>query len=176
MLFTGKKKKKMSMPSSLVALVLTFSELLSLCCLFYHDNIPDPFAEENTKSGPSTWTLLSRLTEKRTASRMPQTSNNRRSGVTRVNSEYAGVEEGLNSDDTIDKHDHIETIVDGLNVKSSGWLTEDGTSPSSSISESTSKTSDIGKIGNSGPSLEFVSANACIILSNCIGPDRTFIY
>lgn len=164
------------MPSSLVALVLTFSELLSLCCLIFHDNIPDPFSDKNIKSGPFTWTLLSRSTGKRTATRMPQTSNNRRSGVTRVNNEYAGVEEGLDRDDTIDKHDHIETIVDGLNDKSSGWLTENGISPTPSISESTSKTSNIGNIGNGGPSLEFVSANACIILSNCVGTDRTFIH
>ncbi|KAF9356055.1 hypothetical protein BGX26_005776 [Mortierella sp. AD094] len=82
------------------------------------NNLPDPFAEEDATSSSSTWTLPSRSTGKRTAAPTPQTSNKKRSGITMARDEYVGVEEGLDSDETIDEHDDTsdETVVDGLKV------------------------------------------------------------
>ncbi|KAG0351886.1 hypothetical protein BGZ54_003056, partial [Gamsiella multidivaricata] len=87
------------------------------------NNLPDPFAEEDATSSPSTWTSSSRSTEKRTAAQTPQTSNKKRSGITMARGDYVGVEEDLDSDEAIDEHDDTsdETVVDGLKVtKSTG--------------------------------------------------------
>jgi hypothetical protein len=67
--------------------------------------------------------LSSRSTGKRTAARTLLASNKKRSGITKARNEYVGVEEGLDSDETID-----ETVVDVLKViQSTGAGNEDKT-------------------------------------------------
>ncbi|KAF9200273.1 hypothetical protein BGZ59_003386 [Podila verticillata] len=77
----------------------------------------DPFAEEDATSNPFTWTLSSKSTRKRTAARTPQTLN-KRSGITMASDEHFDVEEGLDSDETVDEHDDTsdETVVVELKV------------------------------------------------------------
>ncbi|KAG9071578.1 hypothetical protein KI688_005790 [Linnemannia hyalina] len=56
-------------------------------------------------------------TGKQTAARTPQTSNKKRSGITKARDEYVGLEEGLDSDEHDDTSD--ETVVAGLKVTKS---------------------------------------------------------
>ncbi|KAF8934322.1 hypothetical protein BGZ58_005784 [Dissophora ornata] len=85
------------------------------------NNLPDPFAEEDATFELVYMDLVIKVDRKASRCSNAKTSNKKRSGITR--GEYVGVEEGLESAETINEHDDTsdETTVDGLKVaKSTG--------------------------------------------------------